>query len=111
MSFDCDAWLNEPTKGAGHSFEGRPLHEFICYLVVANGGFSVHGWGFLSYGGGHKRGLEQNEALHLIALGSYMNGLDTAGVPIYDKFEPYFKAYLAKLEKENPDEPASTQRP
>lgn len=94
MSFDCEKWLNEPTNHRG-TFNGKPLHQYLSYLIVANGGLEVHGWGFLSYGSGHQCGLEQNEALSLLELVAFMRGLESGGVLIFDTFKPHFDAYVA----------------
>lgn len=101
MAFDCNEWLNRMVpvrQDFGPDIE-MPMHERLCFLVVANGGFDVHGWGYISYcHGQHQRGLEQHDALCLIHLGSYVNGLADAGVPIMEAFKVHFDAYMAALE-------------
>lgn len=92
MAFDIDAWLNEPLADN----DNKPRHELLCYLVVANGGFQVRGWGVTVWGGVHKQGLDQDEALALMQYGSYMAGLQAAGVPIFERFNPFFDAYIQR---------------
>lgn len=89
--FDSKAWLEETLQS------GIVRHERLCFLVTANGGFDVHGWGFIGFGGVHQQGLEQNEALELMCVTAFMNGLEAAGVKVFDTFKPYFDAYQAKL--------------
>ncbi len=85
--FDVDAWLNQDLPS------GQLLHQRLSFLVTANGGFSVRGWGILSYGGGHQRGLEQDDALELIQWAAFLDGLAAAGVSIHDAFYPLFQEY------------------
>lgn len=77
-----------------------PRHRYLSFLVTANCGFQVRGWGVTSrYPNGHLRGLEQNDALSLMAFGSYMDGLTQAGVPAFDLFHPYFLQYEEEINK------------
>lgn len=101
MTFDTHAWLNEEitVNDPYEAPEKMPRHQRLCYLMTANGGPDVRSWGFLGSNKGHPTGLEQNQALELIAFSSYMRGLDDGGVPeIWQDFDPYVKAYLAKIE-------------
>lgn len=91
--FDINAWLNS-------DYNGKPFHERLCFLVVANGGFNVSGWGFISHGGGHQQGLEQDDALELITVSAFMRGLEAAGVNVGGAFKPYYDEYVKRLETE-----------
>lgn len=92
--FDAKAWLEESLA------TGYLRHERICFLVTANGGFNVFGWGFISSVDGHQRGLDQNDALDLMTISAFMKGLEAAGVKVFDTLKPYFDAYQAKLAKD-----------
>ena len=92
---DTQAWLNEPLQN------GELRYKRLCFLITANGGLSVSGWGFLSFGDGHQRGLEQDEALELMQWGAFMNGLEAAGVKILADLRPYLEAYQAVYEQPN----------
>lgn len=89
--FSTDAWLNEPLK------DGTPRHKRLCFLITANGGLQVRGWGVLSFGDGHQRGLEQDDALELMQWSAFMDGLEAAGVEVLTALRPYFESYQAEL--------------
>lgn len=98
---NAHAWLTEQVELPGQFGYGQrvaPRHERIAELVVANGGFEVHGWGILSYGGGHRRGLEQEEALSLMQYAAFMEGATAAGVDLFEAFRPYFDEYVRRVE-------------
>ncbi len=86
--------------------EERPgdklLYERIAWLVKANGGFEIMGWGFMSYQGVWQQGLDQNDALHLMQFKAYFDGISAhAGFNAYDLFEPYFEQYVERIERES----------
>ncbi len=96
-------WLEEDCN------QGGKIHERICFLVYANGGFDVGSWGCLSGGGlgdSHQRGLDQNDAINLIGINGFFNG---AGLYDFDPhivfFENYLEAYCDKVKEVNKDEP------
>lgn len=91
-AFDVNAWLHQPIEDGG-----EPRWRRLAYLVTANGGLSVYGWGFLSFHAGHRRGLEQDEALELIAFKGFCDGLTVGGVDVYDAFLPLFRDYLKEF--------------
>lgn len=100
MAFDLSKWLNEEVEHTQH-LETRkvPRHQYLCFLVYANGGFDVNTWGCLmSHGVGHQRGLDQNDALALMQFSSFFSGLEAGGVNWSDVFKPYFDAYKAQYE-------------
>lgn len=84
-----EEWLNQ-------NFEGKPRHERICFLIVANGGLTVHQWGFLSHRGGHQCGLEQKDAIDLIEIRAFMDGATAAGVDLFAALKPYYDSYVKK---------------
>ncbi len=93
-----------------HDLQVYPHWVYLSYLVVANGGWRVHGWGFLSTGEhGHRRGLEQNEALHLIEMSGVMLGwcmaLDVKFFALFNNhlIDPYHKCF----ERESSEVPKS----
>lgn len=99
--FDPKAWLDTEIEWRRPYRDSVkvPRHEQLCFLVFANGGLNVGGWGFITTGIGHQSGLDQDDGLALLSYSSYMAGLEDAGVPIYDVFlESYFKAYREKWE-------------
>jgi hypothetical protein len=77
--------------------DGTARHRRLCFLITANGGLQVHQWGFLSFGDGHQRGLEQDDALELMQWSAFMDGLEAAGVEILDALRPYFEAYQTEF--------------
>lgn len=93
--FDTQAWLNEPLK------DGAPRHKRLCFLITANGGLQVRGWGFIGYGNGHQSGLEQEDALELMQWSAFMDGLEAADVEVLAALRPYFEAYQAEFEPPN----------
>lgn len=104
MTFDLAAWLAEPVDGKPQTTRA----DHLCYLLYANGGWQVRGWGVLSWtAGGHQQGLEQDEAIALIAYGGFVQGLVAAGVPFHALFIPTFKAYREKYEPESPRGPVN----
>jgi len=86
MSFDVNAWLDEMI---GPPESPVPRHQRICFLILANGGPEVHRYGVISHFGGHQHGLEQEEAIELISVNSFMGGLAAAGVDIASAINPY----------------------
>lgn len=89
--FDIYKWLNE-------EHDGVPRHTQISRLVFANGGFDVYGWGIISTGAdGITRGLDQSEALLLMRIGSFLNGLEACGVDWSGAFKPHYDAYVNNL--------------
>lgn len=90
--FDVDAWLNTPLADNSGLFR----KDRLCYLIYANGGFDVHGWGMTSFDGIHTRGLEQDEALELIQCKAYIDGLFDGGIDVLAVLESYFKSYVEK---------------
>ncbi len=100
--FDIDQWLNETMTIRDRILDAdltMPRHERLCFLVMANGGFVVRGWGTIDNGGpgGHQRGLEQDDALDLMRIGEFLNGLETAGVDWSAKLRPVFDAYRERF--------------
>ena len=95
MMFNLQEWLNELT------WDGLPRHERICFLLEANGGPTVHGWGFISHGVGHQRGLEQDDALELMQVMAFLNGLDAMGARVGETLDPLIAAYRARHERPN----------
>ena len=98
--FNATEWLEEEIT-VSHECGGEetmPRHRRLAFLVYANGGFTVRGWGFLSWNGGHQSGLEQDDALALMELGAYMYGATDAGVDLFEAFKPYFDAYVAAVQ-------------
>lgn len=94
------AWLEEEIT-VRHQYgqeERMPRHRRLSFLVYANGGLTVRGWGFLSDRNGHQDGLEQDDALALMELAAYMAGATDAGVNLIGAFRPYFDAYVAEVE-------------
>lgn len=91
--FDVEEWLNKIQK------DGNPLHRRISFLVTANGGFEVGSWGYIAHGGIHQQGLEQEDALELMQISAFMQGLDAAEVPVLDKFMPHFKEYQEEIKQ------------
>lgn len=92
--FDIQAWLNEPLK------DGTPRHRRLCFLITANGGSVVRGWGILSFTPGkHQYGLEQDDALELMQASSFLNGLEAAGINVGEALRPYYEAYQAEFVK------------
>jgi hypothetical protein len=89
--FDPQAWLNDTLP------DGQPRHRRLCFLVTANRGFSVGGWGIIAYGGGHQEGLDQGDALDLMQYSAFIHGLECAGVDFRSAFLPYLTAYQAEL--------------
>jgi len=71
-----------------------PRHQRLSYLIAANGGPNVKGWGVLSSHNGHQMGLEQSEAIELIQLNAFILGLDFLGVDTGKIFKPYFDQYV-----------------
>ncbi len=96
-SFDVHGWLNQTLTS------GQILHRRLSFLVTANGGFDVRGWGCISSGNGHQQGLEQNDALELIYWDGFISGLVAAGVNFHDAFYPIFQSY--QQEHMTPAEP------
>ena len=99
--FDVDAWLNEPVTVTNRILDARadmPRHQRICFLLMANGGFDVHGWGTISYGGpgGHQQGLEMNDAIELIQVASFLAGVRATGIDWNAVLLPYFTAYVER---------------
>jgi len=88
-------WLNESTR------DGLPRHERICFLLEANSGPNVHQWGILSYGDGHQRGLEQDDALELMQVTAFLSGLEAMGAPVGETLAPLIYAYRARHERPN----------
>jgi hypothetical protein len=92
QKFDPQGWLLEDVG------EGQPRHDRLCFLLVANNGFRVHGWGVLSWrDGGHQCGLEQNDAIELMRYESFIDGLHAGGVDVLTPFDPYYKKYLERF--------------
>lgn len=88
MTFDIDAWFEEPV------YFGAPRWRRIGFLIIANGDTTVKGWGVISwYPSGHQLGLEMEDALDLIALNGFMNGLGAAGLPIGDALKRMLLRY------------------
>ncbi len=96
---EFDAWLDSP------STHGVSMSERICFLVAANGGWEVSGWGCLSWHK-HQMGLEQGDAIALIHLHGYFCGMEAAGFDAREHFLPRFKEYVARFkEEEKPTAP------
>ena len=93
--FNLQEWLNEPAR------EGLPRHERICFLLEANGGPNVYQWGVLSFGDGHQRGLEQDDALELVQVTAFLSGLEAMGAPVAETLDPLIAAYRARHEGAN----------
>ncbi|MFA7269954.1 MAG: hypothetical protein WC073_11465 [Sterolibacterium sp.] len=93
--FNLQEWLNEPTH------EGLPRHERICFLLEANGGPNVRQWGITSFGGGHQRGLDQDDALELMQATAFLSGLEAMGAPVAEVLYPLITAYRAQHEVPN----------
>lgn len=89
--FDVHQWLNEPLKN------GMPRRERLLYLLEANGGPRVHQWGYISYGAGHQRGLEQDEALELMQYDGFIQGVEACGVDFWGQLRPYVDSYRARF--------------
>lgn len=102
-TFDIEQWLNEPLRN------GQPRHRRIAFLVVANDGFDVRQWGCISYGSGHQRALDQDEALELMQWSAFMEGLAAAGVDVHSAFLPKFQAYKSEIEQPAKDENTSVE--
>jgi len=70
----------------------------ISFLVVANGGFSVSEWGFISsHDWGHQKGMAQDEALELLYWHGFFNGArDLGHIDAFEMFAPYYNHYLQK---------------
>jgi hypothetical protein len=79
----------------------EPLYRNLCFLVAANDGWVVSGWGYIMVGlGGHQQGLHQNEAFTLIDLYGVFKGLELAGVPAMKLFhDNYLTPYVRALEE------------
>lgn len=91
--FDVNNWLNRTLPN------GRITKEYLCFLIFANGGFDVTGWGFISTGlNFHQRGLEQNEALDLIRHSAFIEGLVAAGIDFHSVFKPIYEEYCKQVE-------------
>lgn len=58
--------------------EGNPKWQRIFFLERANGSFIVNSWGYISYGKGHQRGLEQEDALELMQASAFISGMEKA---------------------------------
>lgn len=91
---NLDDWLNELGR------DGQtPRHQRLCFLIMANGGLRVGGWGIICHdGSGHQRGLEQDDALELMQAVAFMMGLDAADVPVFERLKPYMDSYQAALD-------------
>jgi hypothetical protein len=108
MMLNPQEWLNEVVEHeTWQGVERMPRHRRLCFLVYANGGFGMHGWGYLSFtDGGHQSGLEQEDAMALMQYNAYMTGAADAGVNIFDAFKPYWDAYNAEWSAKEPQAPA-----
>jgi len=91
-----EQWLNEVLSN------GKIRKDYICYLVYANRGFEVYGWGFTSSDKfGHPVGLEKNEALDLIMATGFIDGLVACGIDFHSVFKPIYKEYCFKVLNNN----------
>lgn len=95
MPFNLHGWLTEEIEwrdALGNTIRG-PRHLRLCWLTFANGGPQIRGWGVISsFPNGHQQGLDQNDALELMQLYAFVNGLAAAGVDtrvIDEFFIPY----------------------
>lgn len=97
--FDADKWLLEL-----HSRTNEPQWKRLCFLVGANGGFSVYSYGFISTNQqGHRRGIEQQEAAELTFLGGFVDGLLCMGSDFLDRFDYYWIPYSQKWGLQTPE--------
>lgn len=98
--FNCKEWLEIEieVRDPYQQMRKMPRWERICFLMAANGGTAVvSSWGFLSgYKNGHRRGLEQDQALELIFYYGFINGLLAVEVPIHVAIEGYLTEYIKK---------------
>ena len=95
------AWLEKEINIDGTMM---PTWKRISFLVAANGGWRVGGWGFLSYGGGHPRGLDQNDAIDLIRYEAFFNGATMFGnCAPFDDFHPYYMRYVEENDRQTFD--------
>ena len=77
--------------------QGGSIGDRISFLVRANNGFNVTGWGFISYSNDHQYGLEQNDAIELLEWCSKFDGMEFAGLPAFELFKPFYDAYNQKM--------------
>jgi len=94
MNFSIEDWLQENIGS------GKKRHEELCYLIKANGGLNVVSWGYISNGnGGHREGLEQNEALKLIKYEGFVTALESVGLgrEFDNIFGRYFDKYVERF--------------
>lgn len=80
------------------SIRGTPMRERLSYLLACNGGkLTVTSWGFIGCNdAGHQVGLEQDEALELIYLSGFIDGLAMVGVDVFEHHKKYFHEYARK---------------
>jgi hypothetical protein len=100
MSFDMAAWLAAPITARGFLGEQvtMPRGQRICWLAAANGGFEVKGWGCIRSGPyEHQQGLEQNDAIDLLQIKAFLDGLAAAGVDWSAHLLPMFQAYRDRV--------------
>lgn len=92
MTFNLEAWLDKMLEN------GQRRHERLAFLITANGGAVVRGWGMISFReGGHQSGLDLDDALELIKVAAFFQGLGAAGVDVASVFTPRLNAYRARF--------------
>ena len=105
--FDAQEWLNTMMQDSV-----TPRHRRLCFLITANGGLRVHGWGVTTHGeGSHQKGLDQDDALDLLQWGAFMDGLEVAGIRIHEALIPYYDAYQKEFGLSSKAGPAKAAEP
>lgn len=90
---DFHSWLE------GTFESGGTRYEHIAWLVKCNGGFQVHGWGSIGFGGCFQQGLDQEDAIELIQWESWFSGVAKfGGFDPFDLFMPYYEKYVESVE-------------
>jgi len=81
-----------------HSSGKTTIQENIAWLVACNDGFEVTEWDNVSeYMSGHQKGLILNDAVNLISIYSYMQGLTAlCTANAFNVFQPFYTEYRKK---------------
>lgn len=91
MAFRVEAWLREDVSIDGVSM---PRGDRLCYLLTANGGPELRGWGFIRrHANGHQLGLTQDEAVELAQAMAFVDGLEAAGVHARREIRAWLQRY------------------
>ena len=95
MPFSFEDFLNEEFEVNGVKM---PRHRYICWLIIANGGLEIGRWTDTPVMiDGHQRGLSLADAIELMRVLSFMNGLIVAGQKPHEILAPLVKAYAEEV--------------